>query len=120
MLDSTRRAPERGASLRDERLLLCRACEAEVARTDDRVTIGAGDLHTFVNPQGQVFELVCLDRADGAVALGEPTLAYTWFPGYAWCYAYCLRCTRQLGWYFDGQAGGFWGLDRAALLEPRA
>jgi hypothetical protein len=99
---------------RDESLVYCAVCDAVVARTGDRVVIGAGDLHTFVNPQGAVFELACFCRAEGATAIGEGTLEYTWFPGHAWRVAICRACGTQLGWRYDG-ASSFWGLSRAAL-----
>lgn len=102
--DDTRAAP----------LVFCRRCDAVVARTSDRVMTGPDDLHTFVNPRGEVFDLVCFFRADGAVTVGEPTLEYTWFPGHAWRFAMCRSCAVQLGWRYDG-APGFWGLIRAGL-----
>ncbi len=116
MLDQTRRSPDvrLDDDDRDPPLVCCRRCDAVVARSSDRVVIGAGDLHTFVNPQGEVFELVCFAHADGAIAVGEATLAYTWFPGHAWRYAMCRSCAVQLGWRYDG-ATSFWGLHRAAL-----
>ena len=116
MLDATRRSPvlQREDDDQTERGVHCRVCERIVARTSDRVVIAAGDLHTFVNPQGQVFELVCYAQADGAAAVGEPTLAYTWFPDHAWRVALCRSCMAQLGWRFDGPSS-FWGLNRAAL-----
>lgn len=116
MLDSTRRSPD--ARLDDdedgEQVACCRRCESVVARSCDRVVIGAGDLHTFVNPQGEVFELVCFSRADGAPAVGEPTLAYTWFPGHTWRVAMCRSCAAQLGWRYEGPRS-FWGLIRGQL-----
>jgi hypothetical protein len=116
VLDQAGRKPDaqRVDEEREEPLVCCRRCDAEVARTSDRVVIGSGDLHTFVNPQGEVFELVCFGRADGAMAVGEETLEYTWFPGHAWRFAMCRSCAAQLGWRYDG-ASGFWGLSRAAL-----
>jgi hypothetical protein len=101
----------------DERVVRCGVCEREVARLGDRVRVGDGQLHTFVNPQGQVFELVCFARADGAVAVGEATLEFTWFPGHAWSYARCRGCAAQLGWFYEG-ASRFWGLVRTALRWP--
>jgi hypothetical protein len=101
----------------DERVVRCCVCEREVARLRDRVQVGDGELHTFVNPQGQVFELVCFARAEGAVAIGEPTLEFTWFPGHAWRYGRCRTCGVQLGWFYEG-ASSFWGLVHAALRWP--
>lgn len=116
MLDQTGRKPHasRDDDEREQPLVCCRRCDAGVARTDDRVVIGTGDLHTFVNPRGEVFELVCFSRADGALAVGEPTLEYTCFPGHAWRFAMCRSCAAQLGWRYDG-AASFWGLIHAAL-----
>ena len=119
MLDAARSRgqPTLDDDERVERVVRCRACEHTVAKLGDRVTIGAGDLHTFVNPQGQVFELVCFSHAAGAVASGKPSLEFTWFPGHAWRYARCRRCGVQLGWRFEGPAL-FWGLIRHALSWP--
>jgi hypothetical protein len=119
MLDAprSRKDPEHELGDEPEGVVVCAACEAEVARVDDRVTIGAGDLHTFVNPQGQVFELVCFERAAGAVACGRASREFSWFPGHAWRFALCRACGRQLGWHFEGPAV-FWGLDRKALRWP--
>ena len=119
MLDAARprttRQPDDEA--RAERLVRCRVCEHEVARIGDRVTVGSGEVHTFVNPQGQVFPLVCFARAKGVIAIGQPTLEYTWFPGHAWRLGLCRRCGVQLGWFYEG-ASTFWGLVRTALLWP--
>ncbi len=92
----------------------CRSCDAELARSSDRISVGASDLHTFVNPQGEVFELVCFAQAEGAIAVGRPTLEFTWFPGHAWRFCMCRSCGAQLGWHYEG-AVRFWGLIRAAL-----
>jgi hypothetical protein len=75
------------------------------------------ELHTFVNPQGDVFELVRFSRADGAAAFGESSMQFTWYPGHAWRYAGCRGCGAQLGWRFEG-ASSFWGLVRTALQWP--
>lgn len=116
MLDQTRRSPDARLDdeARRERVVCCIKCDAIVARTSDRVVIGSGDLHTFVNPQGNIFELICFARAEGAVAIGSPTLEYTWFPGHAWRAGLCRACAAQLGWRYDG-ASSFWGLIRTAL-----
>lgn len=112
-----RRDPEQSDDQKPERVVLCGACGHEVARVADRVVVGPGDLHTFVNPAGEVFELVCFSRADGVAAFGEPSLAFTWFPGHTWRYAGCRSCGVQLGWRFEGPQI-FWGLNRRALRWP--
>lgn len=116
MLDQTSRSPDARLddAESDDQTVHCRSCDAVVARASERVVIGEGDLHTFVNPSGEVFELACFARAEGAVAIGEGTLEYTWFPGHAWRFAICRSCAAQLGWRYDGESG-FWGLIRAAL-----
>ncbi|MFV8750249.1 cereblon family protein [Nannocystaceae bacterium ST9] len=119
MLDSVRprstgQADDHAA---DDRALRCKLCEREVARLADRVSIGSGELHTFVNPRGEVFELVCFARAEGVVARGEATLEFTWFPGHAWRFGMCRTCGAQLGWHYRGDSN-FWGLVRASLHWP--
>jgi hypothetical protein len=119
MLDTTRprTTPRIDDEVDEARAVRCIVCEREVARLGDRVQVGGGELHTFVNPQGQVFELVCFAKAEGVVALGEPTLEFTWFPGHAWRFGLCRACGAQIGWHYQGPSS-FWGLVRTALRWP--
>ena len=119
MLDappSLRDASARGAGAPEAWVRCCR-CTAEVARLADRVSVGEGELHTFVNPAGEVFELVCFAAAAGALAHGQASREFTWFPGYAWSFARCRGCAAQLGWRYVGPSV-FWGLARRALSWP--
>ena len=95
----------------------CAACSREIARLAARIAAEPDELHTFVNPRGEVFELARFSRADGAAAFGRPSFEFTWYPGHAWRYAGCRGCGAQLGWWFEGPAR-FWGLVRGALLWP--
>lgn len=121
MLDApgSSRKPGSESTTRDEedpeRAVHCRLCAAEVARLGDRRRLGPSAVHTFVNPQGQVFELVCFSAAAGATAVGPASLEFTWFPDHAWRLALCRSCGVQLGWHFDGPAQ-FWGLDRKRIV----
>lgn len=107
-LDRTERSAKR-------RSVRCAACAHVVAFAEDRTSVGDGGLHTFVNPAGEVFELMVFERADGAAAVGHPTLEYTWFPEHAWTFARCRGCAAQLGWRFVGPTT-FWGLIVGAIL----
>ncbi len=108
--DHDERSAERGR-------VRCAACDHVVAFADDRTSVGDAGLHTFVNPAGEVFELVLFARAEGAAAVGRPTLEYTWFPGHAWTFARCRSCAAQLGWRYQGPTH-FWGLiTRAIVIE---
>ena len=95
-----------GPDDRDEKVLRCRACEAEVARDDDRIEMSGAHAHTFVNPHGHVFEIGCFARAPGCAAIGPPSAFFSWFPGYTWRMAVCGNCHAHLGWSF----GDFFGL----------
>lgn len=102
------------------------------ARCGGRVTPGAAacaregrHAHTKVNPGGFIFDVRCFDVAPGAMALGLPEGAHTWFAGYAWCFALCRVCSAHLGWSYvpeergGGEAVAFWGLiaGRLAWVE---
>ena len=95
----------------------CGVCDREIARLAERIMVGSGELHTFVNPSGEVFELACFSQADGAVAAGPSSLELTWYAGHAWRCAGCRSCGVQLGWCFEGPTR-FWGLSRRALRWP--
>lgn len=75
--------------------------------------------HAFLNPDAHVYRIACYAEASGVTSLGEPTLKWTWFPGYAWCVALCRGCAHHLGWEYRGGGeprGTFFGL---ILGEPR-
>jgi hypothetical protein len=58
--------------------------------------------HTFRNPVGYSFHVLCYNDAPGASDAGEPTTEHSWFPGYAWTFAICKQCHTHLGWWFSG------------------
>jgi hypothetical protein len=116
------RGKPRSATRVDEgKAVLCRACRAEIASARDRIALGDGSPHTFVNPHGFVFRLVGFADAPGCVELGRPSRHFSWFPGCAWQVALCRTCEAHLGWRFSG-VDTFWGLieDRidAAGADP--
>lgn len=95
----------------DERALVyCATCSTAIARRDDRCEVNGGHAHHFVNPFGIHFDVGCYREALGCAISGQPTAADTWFPGFHWRIATCGECRAHLGWYFERQAGYFYGL----------
>jgi len=58
--------------------------------------------HTFRNPAGYSFHVLCYSDAPGAADAGESTNEACWFPGYAWTFAICMQCHNHLGWWYSG------------------
>jgi hypothetical protein len=85
----------------------------------------AGDTrHQHVNPEGTECDFYTFSSCPGAVALGEATDAYTWFPGYSWRVAMCMNCGFHLGWHYELVSNAqppmeFWGIlvDNVVLSE---
>ena len=61
---------------------------------------GAGG--AYCNPAGLVHDVLTVGEVfPNAVALeGEPSAEFSWFPGFAWTVAVCVRCRQHLGWQF--------------------
>jgi hypothetical protein len=59
--------------------------------------------HTFRNPGGYSFHVVCYSDAPGTIDAGDPTTEHSWFAGYAWSFAVCAQCHQHLGWWFLGR-----------------
>ena len=97
--------------------LACRACRQEVTRTGARIRVNGKHSHVFFNPNGNVFEIGCFARATACLGVGPVTSEFTWFTGYAWQVAICLRCHSHLGWIFRSSEKGFYGLILKALIE---
>ncbi len=64
---------------------------------------GAPLTSLFSNPVGDCFRLLLLARLDAARVLGLPSLAASWFPGFAWTALVCAGadCGAHIGWRFD-------------------
>jgi hypothetical protein len=59
--------------------------------------------HTFRNPAGYSFHVLCFSDAPGASGVGDLTDLASWFPGYSWSYAICAKCHNHLGWWYTGK-----------------
>lgn len=106
------------ADVDPDRALRCAACRHPITSEDDRVEVHGAHEHRRVNPSGTDFLVGCFERAPGCASVGEPTLHWTWFPGFAWSVAICRGCGGHLGWRFTGVDGGFFGLILPRLTRP--
>ena len=100
-----------------QRMLLCRTCGQPIASPRDRIEVGGRHIHALFNPTGILFEVGCFAQAGGCGFGGDPTLAFTWFAGYAWRFAFCRQCSVQLGWEYQSRSDRFVGLIMTELRE---
>lgn len=91
----------------------CRQCEHEITKTSWAVQPHE---HTFRNPGGYSFHVLCFSTAPGASDIGEPTSEASWFAGYDWSFAICGQCNNHLGWWYHGK-DVFVGLIATRLLR---
>ncbi len=100
-----------------ERSIRCRACGSEVTTSRHSTERAGGHRHAFFNPHGLLFEIGLFSQAPGCRVAGLPTDEFTWFPGYLWRHALCRGCGTHLGWRFDSDDDGFFGLVLNRLVE---
>jgi hypothetical protein len=105
------------ASTGSRRSIVCAACGAKIAPADAAISVAGSHFHTFMNPGGFVYEIVCYREAEGARRAGAPSSEWSWFPGYLWQVAVCTSCAVHLGWSFGGEGGSFFGLVRDRISE---
>lgn len=97
--------------------LFCSACLSLITDEKSAIEIDGTHRHTCTNPAGLTFTIGCFDEAPGCTQAGAPTGEFTWFPGYRWSIALCIRCRKHLGWVFLGSADRFYGLILSELIE---
>jgi len=90
--------------------LSCSSCSAPLSALASLVAMsdeGAGG--AYCNPAGLVHDVLTVGEVfPNAVALeGEPSAEFSWFPGFAWTVAVCVRCRQHLGWQFTPEAPTF-------------
>ena len=95
----------------------CAACTTRVAGEDAAIDVAGAHRHRFVNPAGVEYEIACFREAT-CRGDGEPTLEFTWFPGFAWSYATCANCRAHLGWLYESESARFVGLIITRLVGP--
>jgi len=91
----------------------CRQCQHEITKAS--LAIQPHE-HTFRNPGGYSFHVLCYSTAPGASDIGERTDEASWFPGHAWSFAVCQQCNNHLGWWYHGK-NTFIGLIATRLLR---
>ena len=84
----------------EEEYILCRQCRQAITRPTERITVQGAHQHTFANPHGIVFEIGCFRTVQGCGHAGPPSTEFTWFPGFSWRVAVCIKCLGHLGWFF--------------------
>lgn len=94
----------------DDDAVVCVACGHRITDRAYRVERGGAHEHTFVNPGGFVHHIACYVAAPGAIQVGDPQAAFSWFPGHTWQIVLCGRCRAHLGWIFRCGGEQFHGL----------
>lgn len=97
----------------EQKSVRCRNCQIEV--TDPSFAIQPFE-HTFRNPAGYSFHVLCYSDAPGALEAGEATAEASWFSGYQWTFAICIQCHNHLGWWYTGKSR-FAGLIATRLIR---
>jgi len=86
--------PERGTPF------LCRQCNLVITDSAEIIEVAGGHQHTFVNPEGIVFEIGCFRNAPGCGYVGPAREEFTWFKGFKWRVGVCRRCLTHIGWLY--------------------
>jgi hypothetical protein len=100
MLHSDIKDDAREKTSDEEEYLLCRQCLNVITSSTERITVQGLHRHTFANPHGLVFEIGCFRSVLGCGYAGPASDEFTWFKGFSWRVAICLRCLNHLGWLF--------------------
>ena len=93
----------------DDSKLLCAACGNRISSHAERIAVAGRHEHECSNPAGILYRIGCFSDATGCAQVGEATLEWSWFQGFAWRVALCARCGTHVGWGYNGVTA-FYGL----------
>lgn len=96
-----------------EEVVRCKNCNHEITKA--RYAIEPHE-HTFRNPAGFSFHVLCYSDAPGAGNVGTPTTKDSWFEDHAWSFALCNGCNTHVGWWYRGKSS-FVGLIATRLIR---
>jgi|GEM_PF-939266 len=106
-----------GADEGKKRSILCAGCRTVITSSRYGIQIEHNHEHTFFNPAGIIFEILCFSQARNIFIHGEPSTEFSWFKGYAWEIITCRRCVAHLGWRFSREGTYFFGLIKQKLIS---
>lgn len=101
----------------EAKALVCSVCAQRITDEALRTERSGAHEHTFVNPGGFVHRVRCFAAASGVAERGEPSRAFSWFPGYTWQILHCSRCDVHIGWLYRAPGDVFYGLVAERLVE---
>lgn len=104
---------EEKTNTEEKKVIRCKACDFEITTPSAAVQPHE---HTFRNPFGYSFHVLCYSEAPGAADVGEPTSEASWFAGYDWSFAVCRQCNNHIGWWYRGKTR-FAGLIAQRLIR---
>lgn len=104
---------EDATDVQAQKKVLCKSCEHEI--TSPSLAIQPHE-HTFRNPAGYSFHVLCYSDAPGAANVGDASTEASWFANYAWTFAICAQCHNHLGWWYEGK-DRFAGLIATRLIR---
>jgi hypothetical protein len=96
-----------------EKVVRCMNCDHEITKQSFAIEPHE---HTFRNPAGFSFHVVCYSDAPGAANVGIPTTKDSWFEDHAWSFALCNGCNTHIGWWYRGKSS-FAGLIASRLVR---
>jgi len=97
-------------------VIACAFCLHAVTTPAARIAVGGAHEHSCVNPHGLRFHFGCFADASCRPA-GEPSVYWSWFPGFSWQVEVCPNCGEHLGWLFRSPDSLFHGLILDRLVE---
>ncbi|MFC1668839.1 cereblon family protein [Spirochaetota bacterium] len=100
-----------------EHVIICKFCQNIITSPQNIIEINGQHSHTYKNPAGHIFTIGCFKEAAGCKVFEEPTLEYTWFSGFTWCFAICSNCNSHLGWFYESGDNKFYGLILKNLID---
>ena len=100
-----------------KKIFLCKKCNYPIALQEDILKVSGTITHSFTNPSGINFNIICFSKALGVLTHGELTREFSWFPDYAWCYSHCINCLLHLGWLFNSSFDKFYCFIRDTLSQ---
>lgn len=81
----------------------CKRCSTQIASYSDIFAMAKGNVNAnYCNPAGYIHETLTVHKTleDSVRIVDRPSTEFSWFPGYAWQIAVCMRCQSHIGWKF--------------------